>query len=86
MGVPDGNTHNMPDVSDIDNAIAQAATEPQMVSVDGQSVTGRSIADLELARRAVSARQSLSGTNSNGGPVSGWACLRPARVQPPGAQ
>lgn len=66
----------MPDVDDITDALAQAAIDPQSVSVDGQSVTDRSADDKIKLLQHVAAN-----TNSTG---SAWGRTRFAKAVPPG--
>lgn len=65
--------------------LEELAAEPQSTSVDGQSVTNRSADDVLKLRNAAAAEAAVAGTNANGGPVSMWSRLRPARAVPPGA-
>ena len=59
----------MPDLSD---TIEQLTDEPQAASVDGQSSTNQDISKVIEADKYLGSKTALSGTNSNGGPVSGW--------------
>lgn len=66
----------MPDVDDITDALAQAAIDPQTVSVDGQSVSDRSADDKIKLLQHVAAN-----VNSTG---SAWGKVRMAKAKPPG--
>lgn len=70
---------------DLTPDIEQQAAEPAAATSDGQSATARPIGDLIEADRYLKGNAALSGTNANGGPVSGWKRTRPARAVPPGA-
>lgn len=61
------------------------ADEPAAVTSDGQSATNQPIPDLIELHRYASGREALSGSNDNGGPKSGWRCVRMAKGTPPGA-
>lgn len=64
--------------------LEEAIAEPASATVDGQSATNRPIADVIAGADKVAAARAVAGTNANGGPRSGWNCLRPARIIPPG--
>jgi hypothetical protein len=59
-------------------SIAEAATEPASVNVDGQSATAHPIPDQIAADKYQKATDALTGTNANGGAKSGWGATRPA--------
>lgn len=77
----------MPDTTpdEIAAAAAQAAAEGvASATVEGRSATAIDpLKQLDVADR-IQARQALTGTNSNGGPRSGWGATRPARAIGPG--
>ena len=62
------------------------ATNPQSATTDGLTVTSRSASDILKLRDAAATAAVVTGTNENGGSVSGWGSrfTRPARVIPPG--
>jgi hypothetical protein len=74
-----------PTAQEIADAAATAAAEGvASASGDGESATAMDPEkQLDIADR-LAAREIAAGTNRNGGAVSGWAMLRPARVIPPG--
>jgi hypothetical protein len=74
-----------PTAADVAAAAAVSAAEGvQAATTDGQSVTAMDpLRQLELADK-LAARERLAAANPNGGPVSLWGRLRPARVVPPG--
>lgn len=77
----------MPDLDDIQDAVAQAGVDPAKASVDGQSVDAQDPLKLIEVEKHVAGRTALSGTNSNGGPKSPWnhSATRAAVVSLPGA-
>lgn len=66
----------MPDVDDINDSIAENATGPKSVSIDGNNVTQHSIAEQIAARNDV-ASQSAKSSRKFG--------LRFVKLVPPGA-
>lgn len=64
--------------------LIDAAAAPQSVTVDGQTVSERSVEQLIKADQYASAKTALAGTNSNGGPRSAWGRTRAAVAVPPG--
>ena len=74
----------MPDYDAIEE---QAIQDPASTSVDGQSVSKDNILDTQKALNNIRSRDALSGTNENGGPVSGWnlGVTRAGKYKPPGA-
>lgn len=73
----------MPDLTP--EQIAENATKPQTANVGGRSAAQVPIQDQIAADKYAKANQAVSGTNANGGPVSGWGGLRIAKANPPGA-
>lgn len=73
----------MPDLSD---TIETVAGEPAEASGDTGSMKQQPIPDLIAADAYLSGKTALEGTGVNGGPKSGWNCLRIARAIPPGTQ
>lgn len=71
----------MPTITDdeINDALRQAAIDPQQFSADGQSVTRGNPRDIAFVQDRAETRDSLGSTGS------GWGGLRPARVKPPGS-
>jgi hypothetical protein len=68
----------MPDLSDIEDAVAQSALDPAAASVDGQSVTAQDPLKLIAVEKHVAARSATSdGT-------SAWGKVRMAKAKPPG--
>ena len=65
--------------------ISTAALDPVSATADGVSATARPIPEMITARNDARAEEALSGQNAQGGPRSGWSCLRSARVRPTGA-
>jgi hypothetical protein len=59
---------------------------PQEMSGDTGTVRERSADDFIKLDQYASAAEAVDATNVNGGPRSAWHCLRPARVQLPGAR
>lgn len=74
----------MPDPVDADT-IAENANAPQSASVDGQAAAQVPIPDQIAAREYQKQTEAASGTNTNGGPRSGWRGVRMGRAIPPGA-
>jgi hypothetical protein len=70
----------MPDAVDADS-IAEAAASPASASVDGQSASAVSISEQIKAQQNKEVADALTGTNQNGGPVSGWSKMRMARAR-----
>lgn len=70
----------MPDLD-----IETAAANPLKASGDVGSAEAHKLPDLIAAEKHLAAKESLAGSNENGGPVSGWNRLRKGRVVPPGA-
>ncbi len=62
------------------------AAAPLSASGDTGSYTERSAADLKELLDLAAVVPVVEATNVNGGPRSAWHCLRPARVQLPGAR
>ena len=62
------------------------ATKPQSVTSDAGSTTARSAEDVLALNAAAAGAETVDGTNVNGGPLSAWHGLRPARAQLPGAR
>lgn len=71
----------MPDISE---TIEQVAAEPRAHSKDGESTENPPLPELIEADKYLIGKTAAAGTNSNGGPVSGWGMTRPARGVPPG--
>ncbi len=69
---------------DLTDAIEAAAAEPAVVTVDGASVTARSLRELIEADRYLKEQQALAAEGATGR-RSGWGATRPARVVPPGS-
>jgi hypothetical protein len=65
----------MPDVDDINDAIAENATGPKSVTVDGNNVNQHSLADQIAARNAVAANTASSSAKFG---------LRFTKLVPPG--
>jgi len=72
-------------MADLSDTIEDAAQDPAAASEDGRSATSRPLADLIAADKYLKSAGALDGTNQNGGPRSGWGCLRMARAVPPGS-
>lgn len=68
----------MPDLDDITDALAQAAIDPHMVVVDGQTVMDKPISSKLEAIKHVAANASVA----NG--ASAWGKVRMAKAKPPG--
>jgi hypothetical protein len=66
-------------------SIAEAATQPVSVSIDGQSAQAVPIPDQIQALQNQKTQEALAGNNASGGPKSGWNKLRIAKAVPPGA-
>jgi hypothetical protein len=64
----------------------ELAAAPLEISGDTGSLTERSADDVLKLNAAAAAVEAVDATNVNGGPRSAWHCLRPARVQLPGAR
>ena len=62
--------------------IASIASKPAEVETDGLKIKSHSLADLIAANQEAAAETAVDGTNENGGPLSAWGCLRPARALP----
>lgn len=62
------------------------ATSPAEASGDTGSRKARSADDVEKLLALAAGVDAVDATNVNGGPRSAWHCLRPARVQLPGAR
>lgn len=73
----------MPDPVDADS-IAEAAASPAQAEVDGQKAQAHPIADQIKAADYKAQTDAASGTNSAGGPKSGWRGLRFGVAQAPG--
>lgn len=71
-------------MADLSETIEQAAQDPAAAANDGQSATARPIADLIAADKYLKGQAAAEGTNTNGGPRSGWGMLRTAKAVPPG--
>jgi hypothetical protein len=67
------------------DTIAEAATQPASVSIDGQSAQAVPIADQIAALQFQKSQEALAGKNASGGAKSGWNKLRTAKSVPPGA-
>lgn len=70
--------------SDINESIEEMAQKPVSAKNDFGEVQARPIGEMVEAEQHVATSEALSGTNQNGGPVSGWGCLRIARAKPGG--
>lgn len=64
----------------------ELASSPAAASGDMGSVTARSADDVIKLDDRARAVDAVVDQNVNGGPKSAWHCLRPARVQLPGAR
>ena len=69
----------MADPVDLTADILDAAANPAEVDVDGTKVVAPKLADIIAADKYLKGQAAIAA----GG--SGWNCLRPARVVPPGA-
>jgi hypothetical protein len=67
------------------DSIAESATAPQSATVDGTTVAAHSIPDQIAADQYRKGTAAVSGTNTGGGPKSGWRATRMGKVTPPGA-
>lgn len=65
---------------DFDEIVEQRLAEPAEASKDGQSTKNDPIKDILDAQDRIEARETLSGTNANGGSKSMWGRLRAARA------
>jgi hypothetical protein len=76
----------VPTADELYDAAAIVAEEGvQSATVDGRSATAMDpLKQIEVADR-IQSRELIAGTNTNGGPKTGWGFLRPAKVIPPGA-
>lgn len=72
------------DPDDINDRLSEMADEPSAAASDGQSANNQPIPDVIALHQHAAASDALSGTNQNGGPASGWGCLRIARAKPGG--
>lgn len=63
------------------DSIAEAAAAPASGSVDGQQAAAHSISDQLEALQNKKVADALVGTNTNGGPVTGWGKMRAARAK-----
>lgn len=70
--------------SEITETIEELAQKPASAKNDFGEVAARPISEMIEADQHVAASDALAGTNQNGGPVSGWGCLRIARGKPGG--
>lgn len=52
--------------------LVDAALAPSSISVDGQSISERPIADLLAAKKEIDRLAALAAANGNGGRVGGW--------------
>lgn len=71
----------MPDLSD---QIEQAAIDPSSVTVDGQIVVDKSVAERILADKYLAEKAAADLANSQGGKRSGWGGMRAAQAVLPG--
>lgn len=65
-------------------SIAEAAAAPAKAAVDGQSAEAVPIPDQIKADVYAKSATAAAGANANGGAISGWGGLRPARAILPG--
>ena len=65
---------------DLTTAITDAVEEPQAATVEGESVTNRSIPDLIAGQKAINANSGIDAVKS-----SGWPFAR-SRMVPPSAR
>jgi len=72
-------------VADLSDTIEQVAGEPAKAQGGAGSAESHPLPDLIAADKHLAAKAATAGTNSAGGPRSGWRGLRPGRVIPPGA-
>lgn len=68
-----------------EDTLADAAAGPRQASSDAGSMQSQDLIQLAQVLDRKSYVDSLAGSNSKGGPKSGWAGLRIARAEPPGA-
>lgn len=67
------------------DAIAENANSPASATVDGQSASQHPLPDQIQAREYAKQEEAAAGTNTNGGPRSGWRGVRMGRAIPPGS-
>lgn len=72
------------DPNDINDRLSEMADEPSAMTSDGVTRNNQPIPDVIELHQHAAAADALAGTNQNGGPVSGWGCLRIARAKPGG--
>lgn len=73
-----------PTTAEVETRLDEMVNEPAAFSSDGQSANNQPIPDMIELHQHAAAIGALAGTNQNGGPLSGWGCLRIARVKPGG--
>jgi len=64
--------------------IIELASNPQSMTVDGQTVSERSASDIITLDKYSRARTATDSTNLNGGRLGGWGASTRERVKPPG--
>lgn len=72
----------MPDLTD---TIESVAGGPASASSDLGSAQAQDLSKLIEADKYLKGSTALTGSAANGGPKSGWGCVRMARAVPPGA-
>lgn len=72
-------------MADLSTRIEEVANDPAAASSDLGSATNQDLGKLIEADKYLAAKTAAAGTNANGGPKSGWGCLRQARAVPPGS-
>lgn len=73
-------------MADLKQQIEDAANAPKQMQTDMGKIEEHPLPDLIAADQYLAGKDAAEGTNANGGPKTGWGCVRWARGIPPGSQ